>query len=317
MNSLVALSCLALSAAPLDVKATFGEEVAKDVDTLKELKAQGNVQGPGRCMKAYMLAVQYERDGNSQAKQQFRICAGTCAQIPISTVEAAKEISKRYATLCREKAGLKEPGAAAAAPGPVSRTKAAGACDSAKPKGSCREFPSFGARTEKDEQKVCEAGQGTWVSGEGCPVHGQIGACVEKATKQVQRWYDAGGNKGMSAAQAKDACSAMGGTFAGPEAAAPAAAPAAGSPGGRPTASDLQSAAAAVAPLVAKKDLAGAEKALTERLGPPQRKSPDAGITSWYSAVLGASCSELRLSDVGGGVPPKVKVIPAGPSECK
>jgi hypothetical protein len=46
MSSLLALGCLlpsvALAGAPLDVKATFGEQVAKDLDTLVELRP-----GPG------------------------------------------------------------------------------------------------------------------------------------------------------------------------------------------------------------------------------------------------------------------------------
>ncbi len=314
MSSLLALGCLlpsvALAGAPLDVKATFGEQVAKDLDTLVELKAQGPVSGAGTCLKVYMEAVLFEQKGNPIAKDQFRACASRCAKQPAATVEGAKEIAQRYAKLCRERSGQKEPEAAAlAAQGPVTRTKAAGACDSAKTKGACREYPSFGLRTEEEEKKVCELTQGTWVSGQGCPEQNQIGACVDPNTNQVQRWYDAGGNKGSSAAKVKEACEATGGRLV---------AGAAGSPGpARPSPADLERAAASVASLLGKKDVAGAEKALVEKLGPPQRKSVDAGITSWFSAVKGSSCSELRLSDLGGGMPPKAKVIPAAASDCK
>lgn len=207
-------------APPLDVKAEFGEQVAADIDQLGALKAKGQVSGVGQCLKGYMEAVLGEKrkDTESTTKQRYRACTARCTELPTATVEEAKPIAQRYATLCREKSGVPAPAAPApvAEAAPVTRFPAKGACDTVKLRGSCREYASFGFRREADEKKVCEAQTGEWVSGQGCPTAPLRGSCAEKGTGQTQRWYNVGPNKGGTTAQVKDACDAMLGTFKAP-----------------------------------------------------------------------------------------------------
>ncbi len=97
---------------------------------------------------------------------------------------------------------------------PAAAAKAVGSCDHSA-NGACREYSSFAAlRTEADEKKVCDLAGGTWKSKEACPTAKLLGSCAQG--NEIQKWYDAGGNKGTKPAVVKDACDALGGKFTAP-----------------------------------------------------------------------------------------------------
>jgi hypothetical protein len=94
--------------------------------------------------------------------------------------------------------------------------KVVGSCDESASKGSCIEYAKFtGARTEADEKDVCDKLGGAWKSKKPCPTANLLGSCAQEEG-EIQKWYDAGGNKGLKPADAKEACEALGGKFTTP-----------------------------------------------------------------------------------------------------